>query len=315
MAMCIGGFVLKKYKNRRTLKSIDGAGWSVAAMLAPALVFLAVCSIYPFLWIFRYVCYNYNGFVARYTGMRNFTMMLRDSKFWSSVGTTFEYAGLKIVTIIPLALLMAVLLNQKLRGSSFFRGVYFLPTVIATSISGMIFTFIFATGNGVLNGVLKSVGIISRPIGWLSDTSVVMAAVTILSVWAGFGNYMLYFVTGMTSIPEDVYESASIDGANGVQTFFHITLPMLAPVIKVVLMLAITSAFKDYEAIMVLTNGGPGTRTNVMFLYIYKLIFGADAGTQAQIGYGALLSLVAAVIVGTVTIIYNLVSKKLDEVV
>ena len=122
-------------------------------------------------------------------------------------------------------------------------------------------------------------------------------------------------MTGMTSIPEDVYESASIDGANGVQTFFHITLPMLAPVIKVVLMLAITSAFKDYEAIMVLTNGGPGTRTNVMFLYIYKLIFGADAGTQAQIGYGALLSLVAAVIVGTVTIIYNLVSKKLDEVV
>ncbi len=210
---------------------------------------------------------------------------------------------------------MAVLLNQKLRGSSFFRGVVFMPTVIASSISGMIFTFIFATGNGILNGMLQSIGMIGSPIGWLTDTGVVMAAVIIMSVWAGFGNYMLYFVTGMTSIPEDVYESSRIDGANAVQTFFKITLPMLAPVLKVVLMLAITGAFKDYEAIMVLTNGGPGTRTNVMFLYIYNLIFGTGANASRQIGYGALLSLMAAVIVGAVTIIYNLVARKLDDVV
>lgn len=87
----------------------------------------------------------------------------------------------------------------------------------------------------------------------------------------------------MTSISEDVYEASRIDGANGVQTFFRITLPMLAPVLKVVLMLAITGAFKDYEAIMVLTNGGPGTRTNVMFLYIYNLIFGTGANSTRQI--------------------------------
>ena len=148
----------------------------------------------------------------------------------------------------------------------------------------------------------------------ITDVGVVMGAVIIMSVWAGFGNYMLYFVTGMTSISEDVYESSRIDGANAVQTFFKITLPMLAPVLKVVLMLAITGAFKDYEAIMVLTNGGPGNRTNVMFLYIYNLIFSAEAGSQAQIGYGALLSVVAAVIVGAVTIIYNLVARKLVDV-
>jgi len=136
-----------------------------------------------------------------------------------------------------------------------------------------------------------------------------------MSVWAGFGNYMLYFVTGMTSISEDVYESSRIDGANGIQTFFYITLPMLAPVLKVVLMLAITGAFKDYEAIMVLTNGGPGSSTNVMFLYIYNLIFGTGSNAARQIGYGALLSLVAAVIVGAVTIVYNIVAKKLDDVV
>ena len=295
----------------------ESGGLASGLMLAPSIIFLAVCSVYPFIWIFRYITFNYDGIPAhtRYTGLRNFTTMLADTKFWSSVGTTFEYALWKLVFIIPLALVMAVLLNQKLRGSSFFRGVFFMPTVISSSISGMIFTFIFATGNGILNGILQNLGIINQPVGWLTDTAVVMAAVIIMSVWAGFGNYMLYFVTGMTSIPEDVYESSRIDGANGVQTFFKITLPMLAPVLKVVLMLAITGAFKDYEAIMVLTNGGPGTRTNVMFLYIYNLIFGTGANATRQIGYGALLSLVAAVIVGAVTILYNIVAKKLDDVV
>ena len=301
-------------KKMRLKESGGVASW---VMLSPALIFLAVCSIYPFAWIFRYVLFNYDGIPAhtRYTGMRNITTMLSDAKFWDSVGTTFEYAALKLVFIIPLALIMAVLLNQKLKGSSFFRGAFFMPTVISSSISGMIFTFIFATGNGILNGMLSSIGMISTPVGWLTDTGVVMGAVIIMSLWAGFGNYMLYFVTGMTSISEDVYEASRIDGANGVQTFFRVTLPMLAPVLKVVLMLAITGAFKDYEAIMVLTNGGPGTRTNVMFLYIYNLIFGTGANSARQIGYGALLSLVAAVIVGAVTIIYNLVAKKLDDVV
>lgn len=307
--------MIKAIRAPKKRRMKEGGGLAATLMLAPSVIFLAICSFYPFLWIFRYICYNYNGFRATYTGIRNFNRMLADTTFWNSVVTTFEYAALKLIFIIPIALLMAVLLNQKLRGSAFFRGTYFMPTVIATSISGMIFTFIFATGNGILNGLLQGLGVIGKPIGWLTDRNVVMWAITILSVWAGFGNYMLYFVTGMTSIPEDVYESAKIDGANGVQTFFKITLPMLSPVLKVVLMLAITGAFRDYEAIMVLTNGGPGNRSVVMFLYIYKLIFATQAGTQAQIGYGALLSLVAAVIVGAVTIVYQIVSKKLDDVV
>ena len=107
-------------KKMRLKESGGVASW---IMLAPSLIFLAVCSIYPFVWIFRYVLYNYDGIPAhtRFTGMRNITTMFADAKFWNSVGTTFEYALWKLVFIIPLALIMAVLLNQKLRGSSFFR--------------------------------------------------------------------------------------------------------------------------------------------------------------------------------------------------
>lgn len=299
----------------RVKRANNRGDFASVLMLAPAVLFLCVCSIYPFIWIFRYVAYDYNGFKATYTGMKNFERMLSDKTFWNSVTHTFEYAFYKLIFIIPLALLMAVLLNQKLRGSSVFRGIYFMPTIISSSIAGMIFAFIFATKNGILNSILQNLHLIDSPIKWLTSQDVVMAAVTILAVWGGFGNYMLYFVTGMTGIPEDIYESAKIDGANGVQTFFKITLPMLAPVMKVILMLAITGAFKDYEAIMVLTNGGPGNRSNVMFLYIYNLIFPSSGNNNPQIGYGALLSVVAAVIVGIVTAIYLAVSKKLDDVV
>ena len=279
-------------------------------MLAPVVILLIICSIYPFFWMLRYVLCDYNGFVSRFTGMQNIERMMKDTAFWGSIGHTFEYAVYKLVFIIPLALVIAVLLNSRIKGSSVFRLVYFLPTVISSSISGMIFNFIFATSNGILNGVL------GKQIPWLTDSSLVMIAVTVLAVWGGFGNYMLYFLTGMNGISQDIYEAAKIDGANGTQTFFRITLPMLSPVLKVVLMMAITGALKDYEAIMVLTQGGPGNRSMVMFLYIYNLIFGtANNVTQPQIGYGALLSCVSAIIVGFITLLYLRLAKKLDDVV
>ena len=117
----------------------------------------------------------------------------------------------------------------------------------------------------------------------------------------------------MSSIPEEIYESSRLDGAKGVQTFFHITLPMLSPVLKVILMLAITTAFKDYQSILVLTDGGPNNRSHVMFSYIYKLIF--SSSTTPQIGYATMLSVVAALIIGIVTAIYMFVARKLDDVV
>ena len=246
--------------------------------------------------------------------MHNFQRMLSDQTFWLSVGHTFEYAALKIIFIIPFALIMAVMLNQNLKGSSLFRGIYFMPTIISSAVYSLVFGFIFAAYNGVLNAILRSLHIISQNINWLGDKKYAMAAVLIVAIWGGFGNYMIYFISGLTSVPEDVYESAKIDGANGIQTFFHITIPMLSPIMKVILMLAITGAFKDYDSILVLTQGGPDNRTQVMFLYIYQLIFG-KAVAQPQIGYATVLSITGALIIGIVTAIYLFFARKLDEVV
>ena len=124
--------------------------FAATLMMLPAVVMLIVMSIYPFFWLFRYICYDYNGFNAYFTGSRNFMRMLEDETFWRSVIHTFEYAGLKLLFVIPLSLLMAVLLNQKLSGSSVFRGIFFMPTVISSAVYSLIFGFIFAVYNGVL---------------------------------------------------------------------------------------------------------------------------------------------------------------------
>lgn len=297
----------------RIARANSRGDFAAVFMMLPAVILLVVMSIYPFFWLFRYICYDYNGFNAYFTGARNFMRMLEDETFWRSVLHTFEYAGLKLLFVIPLSLLLAVLLNQKLTGSSIFRGIYFMSTVISSAIYSLIFGFIFAVYNGVLNASLQKMGLIQAPIDWLGDPSIVMLSIVIVAVWGGFGNYMIYFISGMSSIPEEIYESSRIDGANGVQTFFHITLPMLSPVLKVILMLAITTAFKDYQSILVLTDGGPNNRSHVMFSYIYKLIF--NSSTTPQIGYATMLSVVAALIIGIVTAIYMFVARKLDDVV
>lgn len=284
-------------------------------MLFPTIFFIVVMSIYPFAWLIRYVFYDYNGFKAYFVGLANFKRMTTDTIYWKSVLHTFEYAFLKLLFVLPLSLVTAVLLQRKRFGSQLFQGIYFLPTVISSAVYSLIWYFIFATYNGVLNSFLQGAGLIQAPIDWLGSSKTAMIAVVIVAVWGAFGNYMILLISGLTGIPSDVYESARIDGATGVQTFFKITLPMLGPVLKVVIMLAITTAFKDYESILVLTAGGPNNRTHVMFSYIFQMVFGTSrAAAQLQIGYGSVLSIISALIVGIVTILYLRFSKKMDDI-
>jgi raffinose/stachyose/melibiose transport system permease protein len=289
-----------------------GDGIAPFLMLSPAVFLLIVTSIYPFFWLFRYILYDYNGFVAYFTGMDNIKRMASDVTFWKSVLHTFEYASMKLVIVIPISLLLAVIISNNIPGSKLFRGVFFLPTVISAAIYSLIFTFIFAVFNGPLNSVLQEIGVIKSPIDWLGNPKWVMISIVTVAVWGAIGNYMIYFISGLTSIPGEVYESCMIDGATSVQTFFKITLPMLSPILKVILLLAITGAFKDYESIIVLTGGGPNNRSHVMFSYIYNLIF--NSSTTPQIGYATVLSIIAALIIGSITAIYLYCSRKLDDI-
>jgi ABC-type sugar transport system permease subunit len=281
----------------------------------PSLFLTLALGVYPLVWAFRYMFYDYQGYgQEKFIGIDNFTRLLRDTEFWHSVYNTFIYAGGKLIIVLPLSLILAVILNRGIRGKVVLRAIYFMPTIISTSVMAIVFFTIFNSYNGLLNQFLLKYGLISKSIDWLGP-NYAMLTVIIMAVWGAIGNYMLLFIAGLQGIPDDLYESASIDGANVVQKFWYITIPMLGPVLQMIVMLAIINSLKGYESIMVMTEGGPFGKTDVMYLYVYKLFFPVSAvsPTVQEIGYGSAAGFVTALIVGLVTILYFFMSKRLNQ--
>ncbi|MDQ0873344.1 ABC-type sugar transport system permease subunit [Paenibacillus sp. V4I3] len=283
--------------------------------LFPSFLLTMVLGVYPIAWAIRYMFYDYKGFgEASFIGFDNFRRLWQDTEYWHSVLNTFIYAGGKLIITLPLCLVLAVILNQKLRGRNWLRAIYFMPTIISSSVMAVVFFIIFNSYNGILNQYLLKFNIISERIDWLGPKNALFTTI-IIAVWGAVGNYMLLFLAGLQNIPNDVYESSSLDGANKWQQFWCLTIPMLGPVLQIVIMLAIINSLKGYESIMVLTEGGPVGKTEVMYLYVYKLFFPTPSGTlvDQQFGYGSAVGFVTAVIVGIITLAYHAMSRRLNN--
>lgn len=291
-----------------------GENW---LFLMPSLLLTLALGVYPILWAMRFMFYDYPGYGNElFIGLDNFVRIARDTVFWNAVWNTLVYAGGKLILTIPLSLVLAVILNGKLRSSQWFRAIFFMPTVISAAVMAVVFFIIFNSYNGILNKLLMKYHLIGSPVPWLG-VDYAMLTVILVTVWGSFGNYMLLFIAGLQSIPKDVYESASIDGATPRQQFWHITIPMLGPVLQMIIMLAIIASLKGYETIMVLTEGGPAGTTDVMYLYVYKLFFPiAATGSSViqEVGYGSAVGFVTALIVGAITGIYFYLSRRLSRI-
>ena len=287
-------------------------------MLLPNLLLFLLISVYPVVWALQYMLYDFNGLTEPvFVGLANFERVFtRDPLFWNSVVNTLTYAVGKIVVVIPLALVAAIALNRPRRLYAGVQAIIFSPTIMSSAVMSLVFYLLFNVYNGEINRILVDMGIIARPINWLGR-DMAMSTVVAVAVWGGLGNYMVYFLAGLQQIAPDMYESAELDGATPVVRFFKITIPLLGPVLKVILMLAIVNAFQDMASIMVLTEGGPFNSTKVMFLYIYQLYYplgDTGSGFRAQYGYGAAVSVVAAAMLGMITVGYMRISKKLDDI-
>lgn len=303
-------------KQRNTLEMKKHA--QIYLMLAPNLILFLVMSVYPVIWALKYMFYEYDGISApKFIGLDNFIRIFtRDPNFWHTVKNTLVYASGKIVFILPLAFLIAIILNQPRKGNGFLQAVVFSPTIMSSAVMSLVFFLLFNAYNGDLNRLLMKLNIVHSPINWLGN-GLAMTTVIIVAIWGGLGNYMVYFLAGLQQVPDELYESGDIDGTNKAQKMFYITLPMLGPILKIVIMLSILAAFQDMQSIMVLTGGGPFESTDVMFLYIYQLYFpisGDSGAASSQFGYGSAASIVAALIVGIVTLLYLYVSRKLDDI-
>ena len=287
-------------------------------MITPMTIGFLLFSVYPIIWVLRWSFFKYNGYSEPvFVGLGNFIRVFsRDPAYWNSLKNTFLIAGMKMIFEIPLALVLAVLLNNKIKGSSFFRVVFFLPSVFSIAVVGLIFSILFGAYNGIVNAILKNIGLITQNISWFSDKGHAMFVIILVSLWTTFGLNMIYFLMGLQNISKSLYECASIDGANEVQQFFYITMPLVAPILQLVLMLSVLGTMKMTDLILVLTNGAPGGSTEVVMTYIFKYFFsyGESAAMEVQFGYASSMAVVTAVILGIVTLIYLRVSKKMQEV-
>ena len=287
-------------------------------MITPMTIGFLLFSVYPIIWVLRWSFFKYNGYSEPvFVGLGNFIRVFsRDPAYWNSLKNTFLIAGMKMIFEIPLALVLAVLLNNKIKGSSFFRVVFFLPSVFSIAVVGLIFSILFGAYNGIVNAILKNIGLITQNSSWFSDKGHAMFVIILVSLWTTFGLNMIYFLMGLQNISKSLYECASIDGANEVQQFFYITMPLVAPILQLVLMLSVLGTMKMTDLILVLTNGAPGGSTEVVMTYIFKYFFsyGESAAMEVQFGYASSMAVVTAVILGIVTLIYLKVSKKMQEV-
>ena len=282
-------------------------------MILPFLIGFILFSYVPIVYILRYAFTDFDGYsVANWTGIHNFQRVFtKDPDFWTSLVNTVSLSFFKLLAEIPLALLLAVLLNQKLRGIGFFRVTLFLPAVISAAIIGLIFSLLFAAFNGMVNSILQTLGLIGRPINWFSTKGNAMLVLGIASVWQNYGINMMFFLMALQSIPEEIYECAELDGATGLRKFFSITLPMIAPIFESVLLMAIIGSLKVCDLVISLTDGQPGGQTEVVMTYIYKFFFGRS-GRNVQIGYASAMSMITAVFLGLVTIVYVQGTRRLN---
>ena len=283
------------------------------AMIAISVIGLALFVIFPLAWVARYCLYSYggSGTPLNFVGLKNFIRVFTDSaRYWQAVKNTFIFAFGKLAVELPLALILASILARKLRGRSFFRSVFFLPSMLSVAVMGIVFYYLFGSYNGVVNEFITSLG--GKRITWFADGTLAMIVLMITSIWQNFGINMLFFMTGLQSIPLEMYEAASIDGATSRQQFFHVTIPMLGPVTQMVVMNALLGSLKTTELVIVMTNGAPNGKTEVMMSYIYKLFF--TTNTSSDYGYAAALMLVTAIILGIVTVVYLKATAKSSEI-
>jgi multiple sugar transport system permease protein len=231
-----------------------------------------------------------------YVGLGNYKEIFGDYVWWTAVKNTLIFMFLTVAGTTTLALSAAVAVTRPIRGAGFFRVVLYMPTLLSVGVVGLIWVWLLSTQYGIINYGLSFVGI--EPINWLGDANLVMPALSLTTIWWGFGFPMLIFIAGLQGIPEQLYEAARIDGANGRQLFWYITLPLLRPTILFVTVTGVIAHFQVFGQPFIITTGGPGRASYTVIYYLYEMAWRAF-----RMGYGSAVAVTLALMIAIVTIV------------
>jgi putative chitobiose transport system permease protein len=273
--------------------------------LLPALALIAVFVVYPIGAVVYYSFTDYDIVRApEWVGLANYQRLVGDPTFWKALSHSAIYL-VATPTLIILSIGLAIVVNRPLRGIHLFRALYYVPAVSGTIAIGISWRWLFDR-NGVINSGLISLGIIHEPVAWLTEPDAILAIAILLTVWAGIGYYSVIFLAGLQNIPEELYDAAKIDGANGFQQHLHVTLPGLRPQIVFVAVISSLAALKVFDEIYTLTNrtGGILDSGVTIVFYLWKQAF-----TLSHAGYASAIAIVLLV----VTLAFSIVNVRLLE--
>jgi len=281
----------------------------IALFLLPALALFLLFVIYPIFRSLYFSTFDWKGFgpAVDYIGLDNYRKVFTDAVFLKAVQNVFVIIALSLGTQLPLALILAVMVGRDLPGRSLFRTIFFLPYVLSEVNTAIMWMLLYNADpeRGFLNAVMLRLGLSS--VAWLADMKIVLFAVFVTLTWKYFGFHMLLYLTGLQNIPKEIEESARMDGANPLQNFFFITLPLLGSTIKTSVYMSVLGSIQQFILIWVMTKGGPVNASETMATYMYRFGF-----VRYQLGYGSAVAIIMFLLCMIFSLLYQALTRKPD---
>lgn len=301
---------------KRKMSKLEKRNTLIAySFLAPNFLGFIIFTFVPVIFSIALSFMDWSGGAKiSFAGWDNFKFIFKDFNFTkSNLGISLRNTVYYTVATVPLtivcSMILALVLNKGVKGAKIFRTVYFFPYVASMVAVCVCWNFLLMK-NGPVNQILRSFGFNMKK-SWTSSKELAIWAIIIVSVWRNAGYYMVMYLAGLQGVPTELYEAATVDGANGWQKFWKITLPMLTPTTFFVSIMLVISCFKIYDVVAIMTQGGPGRSTKMLVTYIFELSFGGEGiATSAQYGVASAVSMVLLVIVLMVTFIQFRAEKK-----
>ena len=276
-------------------------------MVAPVIIGLIVLNIYPFIDSIIMSLYKSQGLgPAKFVGLQNYVKMFKDKQLWQSTWNSFYFVILTVPVGVFIALLLAVLLNSKIKGRDVYRCIYFLPMVVAPAAVAMVWRWIFNAEVGILNQMLSVFGI--RGPNWLSDPNLAIVSIAIIAIWSAVGYDLVMILAGLQSISASYYEAAEIDGANAVQRFFNITVPLISPTLFFVVLMRTMNSLKQFDTVyLLIKQTNPAYKKSITLM----VMFYREAFEKFNKGYASAIVMWSFVIIMIFTVFQFVAEKKL----
>ncbi len=280
------------------LRARDRLVW--LGFLVPALAVYTLFLIYPVIQsgVLSFTSWSGPGRPATVVWFDNYTELLADPIFWLALANTFALVAVSIVIQLPVALGLAMIVATAWRAKRFWRAVYFIPTLMSTVAVAILWRLVYSPDFGVVNGILRAVGLGDLAQGWLGESSTALAAVLVTNVWQWAPFYMVIYLAALAGINGEVYEAAALDGATPWQRFWYVTLPLLKPVILTTSILALAGSIKAFDIVYIMTSGGPSNSTELLATYMFQRGF-----TDYRLGYASTIAVVMFLITFVLTVI------------